>query len=561
MTSSQGINFKDTGPYIRIIRGDSAEKGEELGIVSKKGLEPQIKAITQFLDRLISSGSEKTPADDRTKLAEQALLNLSVATLNTGNPNYYADLRSTQRSIAAEMLRSIHQTPNDHVGSLISLLQIPPKTFMSSSYLSSQNHLSTSTAEGSSSAKSIAKNPNIEITDEHIEFSRNNPETDFAKEFMSNSNYTPTDQDVEIAISNPNSEFTQGLTSNPNFNPNDEKILTKIKRSQLTDNIPELEDTLLAYGAASHPDFKFAGSGIIYGRSKNKTYDTQYALGVLNNPKYRPNSSDLSFAQNHPETKFAQARVIREQLDEEKRIHQDDVTVKLILPKPKSIEECIAALELTGLSENPYKYKLSTVHKLVELVWNQDLTDLTDLLRQTNDQNLIIQEMIKSNHPLKDPLIETLDSRTLLHLIKKDLDPRDTKLLLDEFSQVSGKRLNFTTEDLTALRVMQPDDEGCYEDTDLLVAQKIGESFKQNNQQFDQELANFFTDNRIGYQLKKIIAEALPTQSSNNECLSNLDKKLVSAFFHEPGAENIRLDPDIRKILNSKSADGSKFFR
>jgi hypothetical protein len=205
---------------------------------------------------------------------------------------------------------------------------------------------------------------------------------------------------------------------------------------------------------------------------------------------------------------------------------------------------------------------LSTVHKLVELIQNQDLTDLTDLLRQTNDQNLIIQEMIKSNHPLKDPLIKTLDSRTLLHLMNTNLDPKDTKLLLDEFSEVSGKRLNFTTEDLIKLRVMQPDDEeGFYEDTDLLVAQKIGESFKQNNQQFDQELANFFTDNRIGYQLKKIIAEALPTQSSNNECLSNLDKKLVSAFFHEPGAENIRLDPDIRKILNSKSADGSKFFR
>ena len=63
-----------------------------------------------------------------------------------------------------------------------------------------------------------------------------------------------------------------------------------------------------------------------------------------------------------------------------------------------------------------------------------------------------------------------------------------------------------------------------------------------------------------GYQLKKIIAEALPTQSSNNECLRNLAKKLMSAFFHEPGAENISLDSDIRKILNSKS-DGFQFFR
>ena len=467
------------------------------------------------------------------------MLNLSVATLSTDNPNYYADLRSTQRSIAAEMLRSI-PAPENHIEPLISLLQIPPETLMSSS-----------------------KNPSI---DRHVKFSRDNPETDFAQRYMRNSNYTPTAQDVETAILNPNSKFTEGLTKNRNFNPNDETILTKIKRSQLTDNIPELEDTLLAYGAASHPDFKFVGPGIIHGRTKNKTYDTQYVLGLLDNPKYKPGNADLDFAQNNPNTKFAQARVIREQLDEEKRIHErehhNNATVKLTLPEPKSIKECIETLKLTNLSENPYKYKLSTVHKLVELIQNQDLTDLTDLLRQTNDQNLIIQEMIKSNHPLKDPLIKTLDSRTLLHLMNTNLDPKDTKLLLDEFSEVSGKRLNFTTEDLIKLRVMQPDDEeGFYEDTDLLVAQKIGESFKQNNQQFDQELANFFTDNRIGYQLKKIIAEALPTQSSNNECLSNLDKKLVSAFFHEPGAENIRLDPDIRKILNSKSADGSKFFR
>ena len=132
--------------------------------------------------------------------------------------------------------------------------------------------------------------------------------------------------------------------------------------------------------------------------------------------------------------------------------------------------------------------------------------------------------------------------------------------MLDEFSQVSGKRLNFTTEDLTALRVMQPDDEGCFEDTDLLVAKKIGESFQQNNQQFDQELAHFFTDNRIGYQLKKIIAEALPTQSSKNECLRNLAQKLEDAFFHRHRVDNISLDSDIREILNSKS-DGYRFFR
>jgi hypothetical protein len=558
--------------------------GEELAIVSRRGLEPQIKAITEFLDGLISLGSEKTSADDRKKLAEQALLKLSVATVNTGNPNYYADLRLTKSSIAEEILSSI-QTSNNHVESLISLLQIPPKTFMSSSYLASQNHLNTSianattpaqdgfleinsqtiseedlrlakTSPNSPSAESIAKNANVEIKDEHVEFSRNNPDTNFAKGLMSNSNYTPTAQDVETAISNPNSKFTQGLTSNPKFDPNAEKILTKIRLSRSTTNIPELENTSLAYGAASHPNFKFAGPGIINGRSRNKTYDTMYVLGVLNNPKYRPNNSDLSFAQSHPDTKFAQARVIRERLNEHQRKHQDDATVKLILPEPKSEEECIEALDLTSLSENP----METVHKLVKLTWNQDLTGLDEILKQTNDQNLIIKEMIKSNHPLKDPLIKTLDSRTLRHLIKKDLDPEDTKLLLDEFSRVSGKRLNFTTEDLTALRVMQPDDEGCFEDTDLLVAKKIGESFQQNNQQFDQELAHFFTDNRIGYQLKKIIAEALPTQSSKNECLRNLAQKLEDAFFHRPQADNIRLDSDIRKILNSKS-DGFQFFR
>ena len=538
MTSSQGINFRYTEPYIHIEK----KGGEELAIVSRKRLEPQIQAITQFLDGLISLGSEKTSADDRRKLAEQALLNLSVATLNTYNPNYYADLRLTQRSIAAEMLRSI-PAPEDHIEPLISLLQIPPETLTSSS-----------------------KNPSI---DEHVKFSRDNPETDFAKRFMRNSNYTPTAQDVETAILNPNSKFTEGLTSNPNFDPNDEEILTKIKRSRLTNNTPELEDTLLAYGAASHPDFRFAVSGIIHGRINNKTYDTQYVLGVLDNPNYKPGNEDLNFAQNHPGTKFAQARVIRQRLDEHERKHEpehhNNATVKLTLPEPQSIEECIETLKLTNLSENPHKYKLSTVHKLVELTRNQDLTDLTDLLRQTNDKNLIIQEMIKSNHPLKDPLIKTLDSRTLLHLMNTKLDPRDTKLLLDEFSQVSGKRLNFTTEDLIKLRVMQPDDdEGFYEDTDLLVAQKIGESFKQNNQQFDQELANFFTDDRIGYQLKKIIAEALPTQSSNNECLRNLANKLVDAFSQRfqrlQTIDSIRLDSDIRKILNSKS-DGFQFFR
>ena len=563
--------------------------GEELAIVSRRGLEPQIKAITEFLDGLISLGSEKTSADDRKKLAEQALLKLSVATVNTGNPNYYADLRLTKSSIAEEILSSI-QTSNNHVESLISLLQIPPKTFMSSSYLASQNHLNTSianattpaqdgfleinsqtiseedlrlakTSPNSPSAESIAKNANVEIKDEHVEFSRNNPDTNFAKGLMSNSNYTPTAQDVETAILNPNSKFTEGLTKNRNFNPNDETILTKIKRSRLTNNIPELEDTLLAYGAASHPDFRFAVSGIIHGRINNKTYDTQYVLGVLDNPNYKPGNEDLNFAQNHPDTKFAQARVIRQRLDEHERKHEpkhhnNATVVKLTLPEPKSIEECIEALESIGLSENP----METVHKLVKLTWNKDLTGLDEILKQTNDQNLIIKEMIKSNHPLKDPLIKTLDSRTLRHLIKKDLDPEDTKLLLDEFSRVSGKRLNFTTEDLTALRVMQPDDEGCFEDTDLLVAKKIGESFQQNNQQFDQELAHFFTDNRIGYQLKKIIAEALPTQSSKNECLRNLAQKLEDAFFHRPQADNIRLDSDIRKILNSKS-DGFQFFR
>ncbi|MFM7457549.1 MAG: hypothetical protein ACKO3R_02650 [bacterium] len=72
-------------------------------------------------------------------------------------------------------------------------------------------------------------------------------------------------------------------------------------------------------------------------------------------------------------------------------------------------------------------------------------------------------------------------------------------------------------------------------------------------------LVDFFTNDIIGNQLKKIIAEALPQQSPDNKFLCKLSKDLTDSLFGSK-SDRLSLDSGIRRILNSKIDSYLPFF-
>jgi hypothetical protein len=96
------------------------------------------------------------------------------------------------------------------------------------------------------SAYELAKNPNLPITPDLIDFAKQNPETAFAGGLAQNQNLKITPDLIDFAKQNPETAFAGGLTQNQNL-----KITP-----DLIDFAKQNPETAFAVGLDRNPNFK-----------------------------------------------------------------------------------------------------------------------------------------------------------------------------------------------------------------------------------------------------------------------------------------------------------------